>query len=90
MQGTSLFSQPKQFVGEPQLDAERQQFFKEEPYEYSENPFGYLATASWSKHARTEATKPMQIVMVRTLEPDRQGKSKKQIAREFLKESSCN
>ena len=83
-------SKPKQFVAEPYLDEPRQQFFEREPYEYSNNPFGYLATASWSKNARTEASKPLQIVMVRTLEPDRQGKSKKQIAREFLSESSCN
>ena len=34
--------------------------------------------------------KQKQIVLVRTLEPDRLGKSKKQVAREFLAESSVN
>ena len=44
---------------EPLHDEPRQQFFDQEPYQYSSNPFNYLATASWSKNARTEAQKPV-------------------------------
>ena len=76
-------------------DQERKEIFDTEPYHYSDNPFNYMATASWSNDIRQQAVeqanqKPKQIVLVRTLEPDRLGKSRKQIAREFLTESSCN
>ena len=79
-------------------DEPRQKIFEGEHYEYSErNPFTNLATASWASDPWQEAhlmhgspAKSKQIVLVSTLEPDRQGKSKKQIARDFVQESSTN
>lgn len=74
------------------FDLPRQQIFEGEHYQYSRNPFKHLATASWGQDPWLEGTlsKSKQIVYVSTLEPDRQGKSKKQIVREFVTESSTN
>jgi len=79
-----------------ELDEPRQQIFEGEHYEYNRNPFTHLATASWGtdpwqeEHLMRGSGKQKQIVLVSTLEPDRQGKSKKQIAREYVQESSTN
>ena len=62
------------------LDLPRQEIFDGERYEYSDNTYSNLATASWSNEPVPEPSdKQPQIVVVRTLEPDRLGKSKKPI-----------
>lgn len=71
----------------------REQLFSSQPYQYNQNPFNHLATASWDAKDHEQHFingKPKQIVLVRTLEPDKLGKSKRQVAKEFLAESSCN
>ena len=57
----------------------RDEFFRDQPYRYSQNPFTNLATASWDENDTLNAIegKQKQIVLVRTLEPDKLGKSKK-------------